>query len=495
LKKNNWLPFLFISLAPIIVTIILIREGYTKGINDFHPAWSDEVLNFQQISSFKEVGLNNGYFTFEEKLAKSKNLQYGTHGPIFTIIYGGLSKIIGWSKSTGIFFNFFFIFVSSFFSLLLLKPNIKQQIAFLLFILLSYPLLFYMPTLMQESLLHALFILSGAILIRLIKDKNSTWILKIILIILITVICLIRISAIIFLPPVIYFLKSNRTKEWFFLSLVLSAIISLLFYGLFSQWTSPYPDWFFLEVTKNGSTIFEKATILFQNALFNLRSYFSLEEPNQAIEILLRFQYIAITIHTLVLSRKRDPIFLTSAYILIVSFLILIILYDVTRFRDYRFSSPIFFVSLLVLIFNDTEYKKLIVSFFILLLISTSGMARTFTDYYIFSHANQFSYDWDSNGQFYADPISKLKYTKENDPWCNSLATPYISGEYYKNLQPGIGLNIILYPQQIEGPIKSYYIFAPSEYIEKWRLTKDCEILFEDDINVLCAQITNQCSK
>lgn len=495
MKKSSWIQYFLVSLAPIIVTIILIRVGFNTSIRNFHPAWSDEVLYWQQINSFKEVGLDNGFFTFEEKLAESKYLQYGTHGPVFTIIYGGLSRIFGWSKSTGLFFNFFLVFISSFLSLLLLKPNLKQQLAFLVFLLLSYPLLFYVPTLMQESFLHALFILSGAILIHLVKEKNSSSILKFVLIILISIICLIRISAILFLPPVIYFMKSKRTKGWFLLSLVLSVIIALFFYGLFSEWTSPYPDWFFLEVTKNGSTILEKATILFQNSLFNLRSYFSLEEPNQTIEILFRFQYIALTILTLVLSRKRDPLFLTSSYILIVSFIILIILYDVTRFRDYRFSSPILFVSILVLIFNKPNYKKLVVWFFILFFVSTLSISKIFIDYYLFSHANHFSYDWDSSGQFYAEPISKIRYTKESDPWCNSLATPYISGEYYKDLSPGIGLNIILYPLKIEESIKSHYIFAPREYIDKWDLSNDCDILFEDDLNVLCEQKYDGCEK
>ncbi len=80
MKKSSWIQYFFVSLAPIIVTIILIRVGFNTSISNFHPAWSDEVLYWQQINSFKEVGLDNGFFTFEEKLAESKYLQYGTHG-------------------------------------------------------------------------------------------------------------------------------------------------------------------------------------------------------------------------------------------------------------------------------------------------------------------------------------------------------------------------------------------------------------------------------
>ena len=76
-----------IAILPILASIALVRITLHSRLADFHPAWSDEVIYWQSINTFKEYGFNGGYFTFEELPAESGRIQMGTHGAAFAIIY------------------------------------------------------------------------------------------------------------------------------------------------------------------------------------------------------------------------------------------------------------------------------------------------------------------------------------------------------------------------------------------------------------------------
>lgn len=493
MRRIRWVLYLLIALAPGIVTVLLLSSQLNAKLTDFHPAWSDEVLYWQQINSYQGVGINGGNFTFEEQLADSGSLQYGTHGPVFTMFYGGLARVFGWSLYAGVFFNLVLLSIALFVALWLIKPDNRQSILILLLVGLSYPVLYFAPTLMQESLQYAIAILLGGIMIRWAKDEKPSRLIKIIAVAIVVFASLIRISWVVVFFPVVYFLKDTRSKRWALLSVGISILLSISMYLLFNYWTSPYPDWFFYQVLTPSATIFSKIGVLFAHAIENIKNYFSFGEPSQKIEILFRYQYLLLIVILAVMTRKKSKVVITALFLLVSSLLIVIVLYDVTRFRDYRFLSPfllmglLFFIGEIKMAPRWTQYLA-----YIYLLTNILSIGFFLTDYHQ-THANEYGKNWDPLGDVYTDTITSIKFSENADPWCNSLLTTHISGENYKHMAPGIGLNIVMDPERMIGNIRSHYIFVPPETIEDWGLADSCKVLFADTENVICERTDDVC--
>lgn len=233
--------------------------------------------------------------------------------------------------------------------------------------------------------------------------------------------------------------------------------------------------------------------MLFKHAFENLRNYFSFSEPTQILEITLRFQYLFLLLLLVFLSRQNKPLMLTGLFLLLSNLFIVIIFYDVSRFRDYRFLSPFLLLALVIIIMHgqtDSHRKKIPLFLFLLSNIAVIGI---FIDYYRFTHANEFGKNWDPVGESYSETLASIKYFEEVDPWCNTLLSTYISGENFKDIDPGIGLSIAMYPENMTGKINSHYIFVPKHLITDWDLKEACHILFEDELNVICVRKDNLC--
>lgn len=478
-----------IAILPILASIALVRITLHSRLADFHPAWSDEVIYWQSINTFKEYGFNGGYFTFEELPAESGRIQMGTHGAAFAVLYGGIARILGWELNSGPEFNLFIIGIAIFLALWMMKPNYLQLVLFSLLIPLAFPMLFYLPSNMQESLNHALAILLGAFIIKVTKGGTSSPLLTLSGVLLVFIASLVRITWIFAFFPLIYFLLRNPKRK-VLKTLIISGVLSILAFQVFSWWTSPYPDWFFYNVFGPGIPLADRISAFLSRIIENTKLFFDTSNGVYSTELILRGQFLLVLLLLVLTLKNNRKVALSGIFLLSATLLAVVALYDVGKFRDYRFLSPIVMLGLILLVSMTEKKSWLKWGMVALVLTSVLSMKGFLNDYQM--HLNQFGKNWDPLGDVYTTAIGEIEFRENADPWCNSLLTQYISGENFKMLAPGIGLNIVLDPGRMTD-IRSHYLFASPNTIAQWGLQDSYRILFEDENNVVCERTDDGC--
>jgi hypothetical protein len=494
LKRKTIFIALLIALAPAIVTSLLVSTQLGARLLDFHPAWSDEVIYWQEVNTFKQVGLNGGYFTYEELTAEADGLHFGNHGSAFPILFGSLARVFGWSLNSGPIYNLALLAVALFLAVLMLKPTFFQAVLILFMVALASPVLLYTPTTMQESLIHALAILIGAFILKLSAQGVKPWWLKVLAVLVVTLASLLRLTWVVAFVPIVFLLKENKSVKWTVISMLLSLAAIVVLYKVYAWWTAPYPDFFVLRLVEPGLHLAQRAGILFEHIGQNLKNTFSFGAPSTGAEILFRYQIVALMVLLGVVFKRNKLAVGSSLFILLASFVMVLAFYDVTRFRDYRILAPLFLIGVLVLIqtINGPRDAHSVMAY-ALILSNLLGIKMFLIDYQM--HLNQFVGGWDPIGETYTPVFNEIAYQPGAQPWCNSLLTDRFSGENLQTLPAGIGLNLFSDPVRLNEPIQSHFIFTAPENLELWGISDTCEVLFDAGDRVLCAQTTDGCEK
>ena len=88
-----------VAVLPAATILVLIHLLFGTTIFHDHPStqlvWNDEIYYWHQIATFKRAGFNGGYYTYQEVPAPNLS-HFGTHGPMFPMIYGVLGYLVGW---------------------------------------------------------------------------------------------------------------------------------------------------------------------------------------------------------------------------------------------------------------------------------------------------------------------------------------------------------------------------------------------------------------
>ncbi len=494
MKLKIWIIALLIALAPALITSLLVSTQLGARLPDFHPAWSDEVINWQEVNTYKQVGLDGGYFTYEEQTATATALHFGNHGAAFPILFGSLARVFGWELNSGPFYNLALLAIALFFAVLMIKPSVFQSLLILILVALASPALLYAPSTMQESLMHALGILIGAFIIRLSAPGVHPLWLKVLAVVVAVLASLLRLTWVVALFPILFLMKEKKSFKWAVVSVVLSLAAIVVLYKVFSWWTAPYPDFFVLKLLEPGLGMTQRAGILFAHIGQNLKNYFSFGAPSTGAEILFRYQYVVLMVLLGVVFKRNKLAAGSSIFILMASFVMVIALYDVSRFRDYRIFAPLLLIGVMVLI-QSLKCPRDIhgVLAYALILSNLLGIKMFLTDYQM--HLNQFVGGWDPTGETYTPAFGEITYQAGAQPWCNSLLTDRFSGENLETLPAGIGLNFFNDPVRMTDPIQSHFIFTAPQNLATWGISDTCEVLFDAGDRVLCAQTADGCIK
>lgn len=481
-----------IILMPWLLTLILTGVILKSNLMKYHPAWSDEVIYWQEIATFKEVGFKGGYFSIGENVAASPFSHFGTHGPVFPVLYGSMGRILGWTRTSGPVINLIVVSLALMILLLLNKPGKIQSIFILLTLVFAYPLLLYLPTTMQEGLIQAFAIVLAVFIIRLSSSKPAGLALKIFAAAVLTAACLLKITFVLAAFPIFFLLRSKRSTGWFILSSVTAVLFCLGMYGIFTYWTGPSPDWMFHDLAAAHAPLNEVVTTVLKYAGKNLGNYLSLSGTNQTIETVFNYQYLAMIIICAVLLRKQKTLLVSTLFVLASTLVITILFYDVRWFCGYRTLAPFLLMAMLVLAFcvERIPVRGLYLVFLITNLLAAGVFLRTYREI----HPDQFADEWDPEMKVYSAGFSQLRYDPDADAWCNSIAGISPSGENIGSIQPGLGINLLFdYPGHIER-IRSHYLFMPVEYLKDFGLADSCQVIQEAEGNVICERTDDGCS-
>lgn len=466
---NHSVIFLLSILAivsPLIITITLTKILFQSELSHYALLWNDEIQYWLEINGYRLIGTNTGYFSVEELISSADFSHFGTHGPIYPMFMGTLAKIFGWSLTSGPFYNLAFIMIGVASYLLLTRPNVKKAFYVFIFMLVLYPVLSYIPSTMQESLNQALAFTIGGVLIAALSTKRPSRWLAILGFCLLFFASLIRVTWAFVFFPYFWLISGSGTIQQKIVPLAAAASMVLLSFGLYSYWTSSYPDSFLYKAldisTFNGLNLLIE---VIKNILNNLVNIISFAEPASDLEIFQRYLiFFTLAVSVLLVFKKKYQ-FLVPLFILGIETIITIVAYDVLAFRDFRTLSPFLIISVLFLI----EYSKSMIVriplwiFLAVNLVFYPAFIKIYqtelhNDHYV--NASGFPPDNELSRMF-----KHLPFDESEDPWCNSMLTTDIFSREMLAMAPGIGVNLLRDPDRMTLPVKSHYLFIHPKYV------------------------------
>lgn len=486
--KKVWLPYLLIVFIPILITFffVLLQQ---HSLFDFHPAGVDEINYFQEIATFTHTGFNGGYFSIDELIAKSDFSHFGPHGPIFAILYGSLGKLLGWQRSSGPIFNLISISIAFVLFLLITRPNKKQAILLIFLTSLYYPLIYYIPSIMQESLNHSFAILLGGFLIRLSREDQCPGSIKVGAILTLTLSSLLRVTWIFAAFPIFLLLnKKNATRQKVF-SLLLASLFSIVMALIYFYWTSAYPVGFINSLFAQNS-IMEMVRQLVHHVRENILLYFRSEQIT-GLEIVFHYQYLIIMALFIINRNKNGSLAKAITFIIGIALVATILLYDVYDLRDFRTLAPFLLIGVLSLaFFSDKGFLRWFLRIYLLVCLLTAGV---FHELYSPTIDSNFS-DEKLVEPVISEIISGIQFKPESSPWCNSILASYPLYNEIRLLPPGIGINTLLTKTEDIDP-KSHYVYVSKTIFEKNNLSLSCEPVYSSEDRVFCIKINDGCEQ
>ena len=351
--------YLVITLLPPIQLILL---SISTGNNCFTaaPTWPDELEYWRHVYSFSAT--EEGVFGYFGTVGFPAEIgQLGWHGLNSIIVYGIPALLFGWTHNAIVIWNMIYCILAFAVFLSLVKPTMRQCVYVIVLWLCYTPIILFSATSWMEMPQYAILIVYAGLVIKLFRNQHSayvTWCAYGVVFLL----SALRISNIIFYIPLIMICSRFRISKQFCYYCFLSFCLSLLSYWFFGLFASPYPG-SFLNVFMGIDGIGGKVELLFRNTRNNLIRLFSFSENiimdiQRYSIILILILWIAVWIHcqaskdrkttSYILAKQDQNLLLTCILTMLAAVVIVVSIYDVHSWRDYRTWAPIFWSLLLI---------------------------------------------------------------------------------------------------------------------------------------------------
>ncbi len=483
--------YMVVVLLPLFVTTLLLHFVVNSNILHYQPVWTDEVDYWLQINSFKEVGFSNGFFSINELTSNSSFSHYGTHGPMFPILYGSIARIFGWFYYSGPLFNLLLVSLSLLIFLCVTRPDRKQTILVILFLLFFYQLHLYIPTTMQESLNTSFAILFSAFFIRLIIFHDKRLQNKIGVLLLITIASLFRIIWIFTIFPIIYsfFNDQKPLSKKLIYSIIGGLLFSIFMVIIYNYWTSPYPSGFIFQITNGELNIHQLTLVELRLILSNLKKLFGINLPIIETEIYIRYLYLLVIFILALSIKKNQKTYISILYILVSTLVITILIYDIGNFR---ILAPLLLFCLFSLPFASDQFtmKYVLISYLFINLLTIGN----FISNYQYFHINHFAAENNNSLIKQKNILNEIKYTDSNNPWCNSLLTDQIFTRDLLNTPAGIGVNVLKDLKDDKLEIKSHYLLVTYDILAINGIVSTCQTLGTYSDYIICERVNDNCN-
>ena len=342
-KRIQALYFLYLFIPVLSLLLLSLVSG--KNLFLSLPTWSDELDYFREAYSFSENGFDFGGSLFVGEDAKIGPLGGHSFSPI--VVYGLAALIFPFSEHTILYVNLALLSLAMLAFALIVKPKGFNLIFSCFLFLLFPPLLNYLYTSMLEVPLYAGLIVYFALFYAYSKGKKkSVFIWMLIVGIFVT---LIRMPYVVILFPAIMVLGDYKFNKKTWLRLLIYVVSFLFVYKFYNLFCANYPDWVTAKIGA-ADGIAGKLKVIYSNTKENIYRYFSfsIESPMQTV---LRYVYGILVLLTGVLSFVRQEnrkfrlcfngfwfsLFATAGGLLC----IMMCLYDIKDYRDYRTFAPI----------------------------------------------------------------------------------------------------------------------------------------------------------
>ena len=148
--------------APSLATLVLAALVWHAGPRDFTTLWNDETIYWNEAAVFRRAGFDGGYVTVNEKPATATFSRFGPHGPAFAVLYGSIGRLTGWRSYSPYVIHLLLIPLCAGCWLWVVRRH-RQAWAAALLVAAFWPLLYYLPTSMQDPLHFGIALLFAAL--------------------------------------------------------------------------------------------------------------------------------------------------------------------------------------------------------------------------------------------------------------------------------------------------------------------------------------------
>ena len=442
--------------------LMLVRLGYV-GLLGFKPVFSDEVSYFLQIKAALGNGpfsSNSGYFGYyyygQEYVADWLN--YGAHGWFLLVPHYLIGLFIGWGTFSPIVANSI-ILLAAFILCYLITKRAKGTVACMALSLTFLPLVLYFGTIMMEVPMYAISVVLAALLCIYVKEPTKK--LETAYIVVVIISCLFRITNLVFFIPVILLKAKSKPKRFYLIYTLCACIISASAYFLNSLFSAQYPLGFLYQLMATARQDIVSATNMVF-ARFRIGAISFLDPVSQpGTFVFMRYFLIIMIVIFLVETffefdsekiryKRRQEINTTAlSLVLILSSVILMViaLYDVNDWRDFRVFAPfLLFVCLMSLLNYRIFLIPAVISVSVsLVFLSHFGAVSTFT-------RDRYTNDIEQN-----EIIQQILYDVDAvDRWENTVTTT--TNVLDCSFNAGIGIVYILSDITDNSEIKSKYV-------------------------------------
>lgn len=474
----RWSAYALAVFSPLLMTLFFMHCTLGADLFDPSPVWNDELIYWHGVATFREVGFNGGYYTFDELPAKASFTHFDAHGPVFYVFLGILSALAEWTPGAAVVWNLIFIAAATALLLLASRPGIRDTLLIAAVLATSWVIPLFVPIAMQESLHHAIGILIAAFLIislRLQKPPTLPW--QILFILLVLFAGLMRPLWTFTLLPLFYLWSSDKNTAVKAGYAALAFAIIAFTFKIFVWFGAPYPETTFSAATM--SLLGSDPLLAISQLLQRPALVFQLIGKGLIVEVSMRQQIlllIGLALFWLYQSRKNlgedACIPRKECIVLLLNLLVLALflfaLHDIFDLRDYRTFAPHLLCAVLVLALQKRSAPCLLI---ILLNITTMSSALdTFRDF----HTRRYTAPRTELVDFTARSANFLKYDPhQTNAWCNTVLTQAVSGYQFSpvvnQLEPGIGFSVILNNDRLMFPLQSRFLLIDDARAELFR--------------------------
>lgn len=460
--KNNTVYVAFFFVPLLMMAFLCLVSG--KNLFLSVPTWSDELDYFREIYSFSKEGLNFGGSLFEGYEASFGPLGGHSFSPI--IVWGLFSLIFPFSEHSILIINLLLLGLSFMISGFILKPKGVDIIYTICAMIFFVPLLMYIFSSMIEIPLYAGLILYFSLLKKYINEKDEK---TFICLILVGIWCMfVRMPYVVILFPAIWAKTDFSFSLKTFKNMVIYVVSFLLLYKIYNLFCADYPDWVTSKIAASSGVIGKLKTVLY-NSIANIKLFFGFSRASWS-EIALRYVYgflivfFGVTSFLTISEGRLKKIFdrvRFSAFVMSGGlFAIMITLYDIKDYRDFRTFGPIVLLMFLLSFARDcgirrekTERIIPIVLYLILLVVANPGELAN--DRITVRNVEKI------------DALMLLDEERENGEPTVLAATMDINwadASVMKSLHPKIGYKVF-YNNQVNDLANVDYIFTTHEFM------------------------------
>jgi hypothetical protein len=473
---SRWTGILAAIITPAIVLAVIYGVWDAKLSGYLPIFWNDATGYWLWVRQFSHHGFNSGYNFANELMPAASFNRFGEGSPVFVYLYGLIGCVVGWTPQLPILINFGLITASVYIFSRARQFDSGQNLVVFIILLVSWPILLFLPTTSHETLNQAIAICMAGIFLATMQGKNIGNGKKIIFVLFVFFASLVRLSWVILFFPLLFFYFQGSLFRKILLSGVVGGTLSIAIVLTIGYLVPPINNSIFATLGGGNPSIFIAVMNHFLGEFLDLVSPGHMTPALATIFIVM----ILLGYSILDLSKKAgkkqsiETLLRSQAFFDFYNMATLLLAGITLYLADgfYR----VFFPPLMVSIFmqiaqRNYRFIKIMVIFSFLFgpLMATYNNNLQGTK---INYTNKMEEVSDSK------PIlDRLVVFNEttNNPWCNTILIPL---KFYDGrltaLNPGIGISYILFHPLKTIPIQSNYLLLDqddyNELQEKYNL-------------------------